>query len=152
MFLKFFCILILGTPAVWALYDDRNGDKHPNRDLVKVTIITFVAAPFVALIDPHTTFLLDTIRALVLAGGIYVAVFPYAVNFMLWKRGILNTSTWWDHLSATAWPDRLGIWQQTPWYGRVLFAIIVLIAAAIIYGCPGQILFYGNGCFCGLDR
>lgn len=152
MFLQVFCVLILCTATGWALYDDRNGDKHPNRDLWTVFILSLVTSAIVAVLDQRAAHWFDVIRSIVLSGAIYVSVFPFAVNYMLWKRGILNTRTWWNHLSPTAWPDRLPVWRQTPWYGRALFAAIILIAAGIVYFCPGQILFYGNGCFCGLNR
>jgi hypothetical protein len=148
MFLEIFCILLLCLPTAWALYDDRNGDKHPNRDLYTVMVAVGVVGLFCALINRPTFYWLDFLRSICLSGAIYVSVFPYAVNYMLWRRGILNTKTWWNHLSKTAWPDRTSWWIGTPWYGRVFFALVILGAALKVYFCPGQLIKFGNCCFC----
>jgi hypothetical protein len=153
MLLTILLILLLTVPTLWALWDDRNGDKHPNHDLVMVTVLTFIVSTFTALINPLTIYWLDLLRGVVLAGAIYVSVFPYAVNYMLIKRGVINTrNKWYNHLSKTAWPDRTGWWQATPWFGRMFFAAVILLAALQCYFCPGKILSYYNCCFCVFTR
>lgn len=149
MLLTTLLILVLAAPTAWALWDDRNGDVHPNNDLITISWLTLAACFLVAGVDPLTVYWLDTLRCLTLSVALYVAVFPYAVNYILIKRGVINArAKWYDHLSKTAWPDRTGWWQATPWYARMFFALVIFLAALKVYFCPGQILEYGNCCFC----
>lgn len=148
MLLETICILILSISTAWSLWNDRNGDVHPNHDLVTISLLDVLAAVAVALINRKTFFWLDFLRALVLGWAMYVALFPYLVNWMLYKRGVIHDKRWFDHLSTTAWPDRLKIWRETPWYGRMFFCLIILGIGIGIYACPYKISSYENHCFC----
>jgi hypothetical protein len=151
MFLLIFCILILFIPTAWALWDDRNGDKHPNKDLLGVGLLCIVTSSIVTAINPLTNWWFDLIRSLALSGAIYTSIFPYAVNYMLFNRGIINAKKWYDHLSKTAWPDRLPLWAGSPWYVRAFVYFVILFIGAQIYFCPGKIIDYFNACFCLCD-
>ena len=147
--MEIIAVLILCLPTAWALYDDRNGDYHPNKDLYGVGAIMCVCV-FVQLCISHVTPVwLTIIRGFVLSTGIYIAIFPYAVVALLRKRGIiLKAAKWWDYLSYSAWPDRLELWRGTPWYGRMIIVLIILAACISVYACPYKIQSYYNQCFC----
>lgn len=150
MLLTTLLILVLSIPTAFALWDDRKGDKHPNNDLLMIGLLMFVTSSICVIADPLTGVRwVDFLRCIVLSGAIYVSVFPYAANYMFIKRGIISKrAKWYDHLSKTAWPDRLEFWQATPWYGRMFFALVILLAALQCYFCPGKIVDYFNACNC----
>lgn len=123
-------IILLLMPTVWALWDDRNGDVHPNNDLLMIGLLIVVFSIVVAAVDPLTTFRFDLIRCLVLSSALYITLFPYAVNYMMQRRGIYYSRIkWYSHLSKTAWPDKLPLWSGTPWFVRMFVLFIILSIA-----------------------
>lgn len=148
MFLLLFCLFVLCAPTGWAVVDDTKGDVHPNHDLYVVVGLCVVSSLIVALIHPVTSFLFDFFKSFFLSGMIYVSLFPYMINIVLYRRGVIKDKKWYNHLSETAWPDKTTFWQATPWYGRMFSAFILLSLALNIYFCPGRILAFGNCCLC----
>lgn len=148
MLLQIFVFLLMCLPTAWALYDDRNGDKHPNRDLWKIFYLSVVVTGVSAFINRVAPPYLDVMRYFILTWALYVVVFPYAVNYMLWRRGIINVAKWWNHLSATAWPDRLTQWSGLPWQIRVIMLLMFLSAALAFYLCPEKVIAVENACIC----
>lgn len=135
-------ILLFCVPLFCELYDDRHGDEHPNNDWVwRGLLMMFVSVAY-AMYQPHEHFFASFGRAFVMSFGIFVLVFNYAINI------IHKKPRWWDSLSDTAWPDRLDYWRLTPWYGRLLFMLIIFGVCAFIYFCPGKIVSYYNNCNC----
>ena len=137
MILQIFCVLLLLCPLAYALWEDRDGDSHPNNDLLDILIIGVVAALSVATIHPmqprFVDWLLDALRAGVFSASCYIALFPYLVNIMHYKRGVTADRRWWDHLSLTAWPDKWWLWRELHWSVRMILLILILATSTIIY-------------------
>lgn len=132
MLLESFCIFILCLPTLYAVWEDRNGDVHPNNDLVIITLIGLVAASCVGLMRGNS-FWNDNFKGAFLSFCIFVSIFPYLMNIVHLKRGVTYNKVWWNHLSKTAWPDRLPTWRNLHWTLRMLFYALVLFTGIITY-------------------
>lgn len=136
MILEIFCLLIFCTPIIWEWYQDRNGDKHPNYDWVLRGLLMLCVSVVVAIIHPAKNFW----QAFVLSFAMFTVFFPYGINIIHYKRGVIENPKWWSHLSKEAVPDK---WLfPIPWYGRMFFMIIILTAAIKVYVCWQSLFTY----------
>lgn len=132
MVLEIFCIFILALPTLYGAWEDRNGDVHPNNDLQLLCVIGIVASSIVGLIRGDN-FINDFLKGAFLSFCMFVSLFPYLVNIVHYTRKVTYNRKWWDHLSKTAWPDRLPVWRNLHWSIRMLFYTLVLFAGVITY-------------------
>lgn len=146
MFMEIFAILLLISPTAYAVWEDRKGDKHPNKDLVLISVIVVLMALLTALINPRISFIIDSLRGASFAAGFFILFFAPAINIVLYKNGIISNRKWWNHLSLTAWPDSESWWSQTPWYGRLLFTGVAFYSGFVIYFCPCKLVDYTCKC------
>lgn len=147
MLLEIFSILILTTPTMYAVWEDRHGDKHPNHDLWYVVALMLLTSLCISAFNPKIGVIKDVLRGVSLSAGIYIFLFPYLVNIVLYRNKVISDKRWWDHLSTTAWPDRLPMWSGTPWYGRMFILFALFMACCMVYVCPCKITSFYNDCF-----
>lgn len=140
MILEILSILILAIPLAWELWDDRNGDDHSkNDDWILRGLLMIVCSIAVWFINSHHNFL----QALFLSFAMFTALFPYLINIILYKRGVISNLKWWDHLSNKAIPDK---WISfIPWQIRMVMYLIILGAAVKLYICWGALTSW-DGC------
>lgn len=142
-------ILLLFTPAVlYALWNGRNGIKHPSYDQVKtvalimivcVSVVRFMqiyqhGAPFVMI---PSAILWWYLKAFLVAVTGYGLFFPPLMNFVLTQKNMFwNFGTFWhkvkyclDHLSPTAWPDRWFLKYKIGWKTRLAIYLTLFIGA-----------------------
>lgn len=149
MITEIILVITLLLPTAYALWDDRNGDKHPNRDWLIIGIAMFVCCVIVSVIDGRFGFLFNMLRSVSLSLGMYVLIFDWAVVLMLVSRDVIELKRgekWYNHFSNTAWPDRWDWWRWLPWYGRLFVRLWIFTVLAIIYFCPCKIQAYENAC------
>jgi hypothetical protein len=142
---EIFAILMLCAPLFAELYDDRDGDEHPNQDWIwrGVLMIIFAALAafmYIELYRGPADYFKKFGQNFVLSFGIFSLFFPYLINIAH------NKKRWWDSLSKTAWPDKVYLWRMTPWYGRLFILLVLFGVCVIIYTCPGKILSFYNPC------
>ena len=113
---------ILFSPLIWELFNDKQGDIHPNNDWMMRGIMMVASATLVSLFGTKGFF-----PALGLSLGIFFLLFDYLINIVNGKK------QWWSALSPTAIPDKWEYWAATPWYSRLLIRIIVFGTAFSIY-------------------
>ncbi len=128
-----FCIVLLSSGTIFAIADDWKGDKHPNHDLFWISIFSIVGSIVVALVNPRHSFPHDLLRNLVLSAAIYICIFPYAINIVMFRNHIISNPKFWDHLSPTAIPDKWALWKGSHWALRMSFLILLLGFAAYFY-------------------
>lgn len=131
-----FEIFLLLCPIGFAIWQDWDGDKHPNRDLVQIAIVGALASMTVGIIEAEhgREFFCTTFYAAVFSAAWFIGVFPYAINYILISRGIMNRRLkWYDHLSATAWPDKCWWWRGLPWWIRVVICLVIVIFGSVPY-------------------
>lgn len=139
-------ISILSAPTIYELLEDRNGDVHPNNDIVgRGIFMVLVSAIVVGLryvfkIESGFSYITAFFQALAMSLGIFIFFFPYAINLVHRKK------RWWDSLSKTAWPDRLEWWRLTPWPARMFFQLLALVVAASLYFCLGKVIDFDCVC------
>ncbi len=140
-----FRIICLSLPVFVELYDDRNGDKHPNNDwLFRGITMIFFSGLFALLYHDK-----NVIQNLLLSFGIFAFFFPYLINIVHLKRGVIKLAPgekWYNHLSAKAWPDNQEWWNGIPWYARLIMMGIVFLACALVYNCWGKLYVFSNAC------
>ena len=134
--MKILALLFLIVPTVAELIDDRNGDKHPNNEIYWRGALMVVMSALAAVVSPMLGFGADFLRSLLLTVGIFVFFFPYLINIVLYKRGVISNPKWWNHLSDTAWPDKHPWWKGTPWYARLFVVAWILAVTAVLYFDP----------------
>lgn len=115
-------LIVLSTPVLWELFNDRNGDIHPNNDWLIRGLIMLASAVVVS-IGTDRSFL----QALTMSFGIFSLIFPYLYNILNGKK------PWYNYLSKTAIPDKWTYWAGTPWYGRMIILLIVFLTCFSIY-------------------
>lgn len=146
----FVFILLLLTPTAYALYDDRDGDKHPNRDYIMIGITMIIASVVVALFDSRLGFWINMLRNLLMSFGLYSLIFNWAVVYMLVKRKVIELPKgvkWYNYFSATTWPDNWFFWNQLSWWKRLLIQLWIFGVCASVYFCPCKIVSFYNECF-----
>ncbi len=123
-------ILLFLIPTLLAVYEDRNGDKHPNIDLL-------ITGCFMLYISLAAFLLVGDWKVLITANlhqiGLFIFVFPYLVNYVHFKRGVTSDPKWWNHMSKSAVPDKWPIWYKRPWYIRMVIAFLIGLAFSLPY-------------------
>lgn len=150
MITEIFFILILTVPTIYAVWEDRNGDEHPNHDWVGILVVMVICSLVVGFIDGRMSFAMDFIRALCLSIAIYVLLFNWLIGYVLWKRGVIELKPgkkWYNHYSKTAIPDKWMIWNTARWWQKLFFQILIAMWPAAVYLCPCRIVSYYNTCF-----
>lgn len=143
-------IILLSLPTLYAVYEDRNGDKHPNHDWTYILVIMVICSTVVALTDDRTTYWLSFVRAFLMSFSIYVLLFNWLINYVLWKRGVVELRKgvkWYNHFNKTSWPDRWMVWNTARWWQRVFIQLLVCSPFWSVYFCPCKIVSYYNECF-----
>ncbi len=121
-------LLIVFLPVALAVWDDKDGDSHPNNDLWIIGIFMFMLSTWLMIGDPS---LLMLIKNMVVGITGFALFFPFIVNFVHYKRGVTKSSNWWSHLSSKAWPDRLFLKYDIGWAMRLVLYLILFIIALL---------------------
>jgi hypothetical protein len=146
MLVEIFCVLVLCAPLWLEAYLDRNGDDHKDvSDVIFRACFVFICSVCVAVVNPKVSFGVDLSRSIALSVGMFTFFFPYLMNIILYRRGIIADHRWWSYLGKKAIPDRWSWWNSTPWFYRMMLMLIVLLAGCIVYFCPCK--GYG-ACYC----
>lgn len=143
-------ILILLIPTGYALWDDRNGDVHPNNDWLKIGGVMIICSVIVSLLDHRIGFWINMLRTFLMSFALYGLIFNWAVVWMLVKRGIIELPKgvkWFNYFSKTSWPDNWMIWNTLRWWQRLLTQLLIFCWPAVLYFCPCKIQSYYNQCF-----
>lgn len=137
----------LGTGLYYALYDDRNGDKHPNHDWVAIGIVIAVSSICISLISQielifnHQMFSwlrfgIDNLRNAAMGLAICIIFFPWVVCYMLVTRKVIELprgNKWYNHFSKTAIPDKWPWWCRLHWSVRFTIGVVVALPFIFIY-------------------
>jgi hypothetical protein len=143
-------LLTISIATAYALYEDRNGDVHPNKDWIMVLIVMAVCSIIVAMFDNRMSFLMDFVRSMFMAVGIYALLFDYLIVIVHKVRRVIELKPgekWYNRMSDTAIPDKWDWWRAMHWYGRLFARIWVFSICVIVYFCPCKIQHYTNQCF-----
>lgn len=146
--------LSLLFPAAIEVALDRDGDHHPNNDWkLRGMLCMIVGLTLCIIYSEHQfdLFTIDFLRYTLMSGLVFTAVFPYWINWVHLKRKI-TVYTYkkafipyalltkkevihhvMNHLSDTAWPDKIWIWRLIGPYGRLIFNILLLGLTIFIY-------------------
>jgi hypothetical protein len=145
MLLPYIAICILSIPLATRLMHDRKGAKHPNNYWIITGIIMIACSAIVTFwILPSK----NLIQTFALSFGIYNTLFPYLITPVMKAGGVPGDYKWYDHLSATAWPDKVDGWAKLDWRVRMLMLSFVMAACVCTYVCFCKILSFYNPCQC----
>jgi hypothetical protein len=111
-------LLILCSPLIWELFDDRKGDIHPNNDWLVRGSIMLAASSIVTFFVDRTFW-----QALMMSFGIFTLFFPYLYNIFN------NKKPWYNYWSKTAIPDKWISWMQWPTIMFILLWIFGVCAS-----------------------
>lgn len=120
-------VVLLTIPLLYHLWNDRNGERPQDKtwDIILVTGL--------ALIWSFIGYKLSgkpIIDGLLLAWGIHFAAFDYLINWILFKRGVIENPDWFGHLGKSYTDDVLR--QFTP-KQRLVMKLVVLGVATLVY-------------------
>lgn len=121
-------ILLLLIPTAFHLHNDRRGERKDEKagDIILVSGIAVLCSVVGFFISDK-----PIIDGLLLAWGIHFFVFDYAINYILKKRGVIETKeSAFSYLGSSYTDDVLR--QFTPWQ-RFFMKLIVLVVAVTIY-------------------
>jgi len=113
-------LLILCSPLIWELFNDKKGDIHPNNDWVIRGGIMIIASIIVSLFIDQTFW-----QALAMSFGIFTLFFPYLYNILNKKK------PWYNYWSKTAIPDKWISWMK--WYVVMFFLLWIFGVCFSIY-------------------
>lgn len=131
--------LVYSTGLIFALYDDRHGDKHPNRDWLAIGLVILGTALCVSLTRvlpgwvQHDffdwgTFLIGIIKGCAMGTAHCILLFSWAVSLMMIKRKTVELPAgekWYNHFSDSAIPDKWPLWRKLHWSIRAtIWAIL----------------------------
>lgn len=128
--------VFLGIPMYSAVAMDWNGDKHPNKDNYVITIIGLVVSALWALLMRTAydyDFYLMWFCCGLVSAAIYMFIFPYVINYVLIKRGIMNRPYWYDALNDVSWPDNWQWWRRLNWRYRMAVSALLFIFMCVPY-------------------
>jgi hypothetical protein len=133
-FIEILLLVIVAT--VWALYDDRKGDKHPNKDWIGIGIIMVVSSIWVGLSEMSW---LMMVKGLCVAYAGFLLFFPPMINFLLMRISFKNLHRielddivyCFRHLSPTSVPDKWKWYRAIPWYVRILVYLLLFVLSII---------------------
>lgn len=120
-------IILLTLPLLWHLWNDRNGDAPSDKsmDILIVSVIAVVAAVIGFFLSNQAI-----VDGSILAWAIHFFAFDYAINYILYRRGVIENSDWFGYLGKGYTDDVLRQWS--PWT-RFWIKLGQLIVAIIIY-------------------
>lgn len=120
-------IILLTLPLLWHLWNDRNGDAPSDKtmDIFIVSLIAVAAAVIGFFLSDQAI-----IDGLILAWAIHFFAFDYAINYVLYRRGVIENSDWFGYLGKSYTDDVLRQWS--PWT-RFWIKLVQLIVAIVIY-------------------
>lgn len=130
-------LLLVIVPTAWALYDDRKGDKHPNKDWIGIGIIMVISSFWVGLSE---MLWLMMVKGLCVSYAGFLLFFPPFMNWVLIKeengvKGFINAKHkiihCLDHLSLTAIPDKWKWYRAIPWYIRISGYLLLFVLSII---------------------
>lgn len=134
----FFILFLAFCPTLAKIIYDRNGTKHPNFNLIWVGLLMGLVS-----IIGHVLYKAEPVWAIFQVSVMfYVSLFPYIVNIVQYH--VTKDKRWYNHLSATAWPDKEDWYNQVDWRVRMFFLLSFLAASIILFFDPDKIIAYGR--------
>lgn len=118
------------VPALVACWEDRFGDKHPNKDWMFLGALMIIFSTY-AMIGNASWW--QFIRNLCVSFFGYSLVFPLMMNWVHYKKKVITAKNWWSHLSPTAWPDRLALQFDMGWATRLLIYAGLYVIAVLFW-------------------
>lgn len=121
-------ILSLFAPVTWECLDDSKGDHNKAQDVFLRFLIGLVAA----LIN---FFLIGKpiVDSFLLSMAIHFLLFDYAINIILYKRGIIDYANWFSHTGKKGVIDNIGFWKRMNPWTKLWVRVGVLVVAILIY-------------------
>lgn len=113
-------ILILSSPLIWELFDDKKGDTHPNNDWIIRGSIMIASSVLVSLLSTKSF-----LQGLIMSFGIFTLFFPYLYNIFNKRK------PWYNYWSKTAIPDKWISWMA--WYAIMFTLLWIFGICASIY-------------------
>lgn len=133
-------LLLLSTPLIWELNNDKDGDAH----LVSIgfgwtieskTLDVFFRCGIALIVSWVNWFIGNNgfFQSLFMSFAIHFLFFDYIIIYILKERGIITPSAkWWDYLGSKGM-DTKEWWKNKTWPVRMAVKIAVFIIACIIY-------------------
>jgi hypothetical protein len=127
-------ILLLFASTAWELYNDRDGEALSDKGLDVLLRVCFALAAAIIgymLVDK------PIIDGFILAMAIHFFAFDYLINYILWKRGVIERHIdkpqvlhYFEYL-GNSWFDSL--WKHwNPWL-RFFVRLAFLVVSVVIY-------------------
>lgn len=128
-------VLLFICPAlgIESYNDTKHSETHPNSDWWFRGIVLFVSVLFTLIIFKIPFTFEKLFSAILVSISGFALVFPYLINYIHYKCKITSNANWWSHLSKTAWPDRVPIWNKIGWIGRLTVYLIIFLLTLWYY-------------------
>lgn len=120
-------IILLSLPLLYHLWNDKDGEAPEDKgiDILIMSVIAIAAAVVGFFIADK-----PIIDGLLLSAAIHFMLFDYAINYILYRNGVIENPNWFSHLGKSYTDDVLRQWS--PWT-RFWIKVGILVAAVTIY-------------------
>lgn len=126
-------LFICPALAIESYHDTVFREIHPNGDWRFRATVLFVSVLFTFIIFKIPMTFEKLFSAILVSISGFALVFPYLINYIHYKCKITSNANWWSHLSKTAWPDRVPIWNKIGWGGRLTVYLIIFLLTLWYY-------------------
>ena len=114
--------------TIYELWNDRNGDLNKSTDVVFRIVFLAVEAAALALIFDKNYHL-----SLLLSCSVFFLTFDYAINIILYKRGVIDYANWFSYTGKSGVVDTISFWKNmNPWV-KFGIRLTVFIVALIVW-------------------
>lgn len=131
-------LILALIPVALEWYDDRNGDFNKARD------VAGRIGAVLGLLGYDYYVHQDWIRTLVFLGlilGTFFMFFDYGLNFILWRRGIVEPYRWMTPTmivfeaqpSKDSWFDNIPLWKNMYWSIKFIVRLVFYITTVVLW-------------------
>lgn len=122
------CLLILSSPYIWEVINDRYGDLNKKIDVLWRVLIGAAASAFVWKFTGHSLW-----ACAFMCFAIFFLLFDYTIAAILIKNGIISTNDWFGYMGKKGDVDNIKFWRNLSPGWRFAIRMTVFAIALIIY-------------------
>lgn len=136
-------LCLLATPLIWEIHNDRDGDAHLSRGLLRpykilskrldvVTRITI--AVLVSMINYYAAGA-SFWASLILSGSLHFLLFDYIIAYILIENKVVSSvnTHWFTYLGSKSVVDNWSFWKDQDPVSRLILRVLVFVTSLVVY-------------------
>lgn len=121
-------LFVLFTPLVVELLNDAKGDYNKRIDVVIRLLLSVAVGIFTHFIAGK-----NILAGINLAIGIHFMFFDYAINYILYRNGVITSPAWFSYLGRSSKVDKIKLWKSIGPYGRLFVKLFYFLISIWLY-------------------